>query len=378
MGWALLLALATATVTVNDLGRREKTTHYPRHEGHKFVEHTVNLDTGRVLYAIKYCACIDPAHKGRAAPLEGYIGMPRPTSCNWYHSGFLFVRINGVDIGTFFLKSMRVVESGERGAVDLFWDADPARVRVRFLALPGDDKLLCEIALQPKVEVKTFQIMARCYPSYFTAYHGVRGRRTLVTVKRKAHEGEKGPTKVEVEPSENWLFVCDEVFDPAEGKGEGPCALLFLPEQVARARVELTNYPVSIILEMRPEVRLARLAFWEFPRTGNVEALRRLREEAPRTEKLLRQISFVPRTLLKFSSLKERKEVEMLCSRLKGWPKLRQFAELARKLLRVGERLREQERKGEIDLALENWALSHLEVYERLKWEAKFEELFAE
>ncbi|HIE09266.1 MAG TPA: hypothetical protein EYP65_05400, partial [Armatimonadetes bacterium] len=128
--------LPLLVVTVSDLGWRVATTGYLRHEGHKFAQQTVVLDTGRIRYAVKYCSCIDPAHKGRAAPLEGYIGMPMPTSENWYHSGFLFVRLNGVDIGTYKVKAVRVVETGERGAVDICWEAEPGFVRVRFLALP--------------------------------------------------------------------------------------------------------------------------------------------------------------------------------------------------------------------------------------------------
>lgn len=369
---ALLLA-----VTVADLGWRETITHYPGHEGHKFAEQTVVLDTGKVKYAIKYCSDIDPSlGKGRASPTEGYIGMPMPTSENWYHSGFLFVRLNGVDIGSYRIKAVRVVESGERGMADFFWDADPGLVRVRFLALPGDDKLLCEIAAQPKGELRSLEILLRAYPSYFTAWHKVRGRRTLITAKRTAYEGERGPTKVGIGPDENWLLLCDEVFDPAKGRGRGPCAVLFLPEQIADGTVELTNYPVTVRLEARPGVRTLRLALWEFPDTPNGEALSRLKASAQKVAELLRRTSFVPRLLLEAAS--KAKEAEALLRRLPKWPKGRELSSLAERLIEAARALAEGERKGEPDLRLEDEALSSLSKFDKLLWEAKFEELFAE
>ena len=369
-----VLALA---VSVADLGWQVTTTNYPGHEGHKFAQQTVVLDTGRVRYAVKYCSDIDPSlGEGRAWPTEGYIGMPMPTSENWYHSGFLFVRFNGVDIGSYRVKAVRVVETGERGAVDFFWDAEPGLVRVRFLALPGDDKILCEVAIQPRGELRSFSLLLRAYPSYFTAWHKVRGRRTLITAKRVAHEGKRGPTKVEIGPDENWLLLCDEVFDPAKGKGRGPCAVLFLPEQISKGTVELTNYPVTVRLNVKRGVRAVRLALWEFPDTPNEEALSRLRASAPKAVELLRKISFLPRPLLDAASKVE--EARALLRRLPGWPKAGELSSLAGRLAEAARALEEGERKGAPDLRLEDEALSSLSKFEKLLWEARFEELFAE
>jgi len=364
------------SVTVADLGWRETVTQYPGHEGHKFAEQTVILDTGRVKYAVKYCSDIDPSlGEGRASPTEGYIGMPMPTPENWYHSGFLFVRLNGVDIGTYRVKAVRVVESGERGAVDFFWEAEPGLVRVRFLALPGDDKLLCEIAVQPMGELRSLDVLLRAYPSYFTAWHKVRGRRTLITAKRKAKEGEMGPTKVEFGPDENWLLLCDEVFDPARGEGRGPCAVLFLPEQVEGGAVELTDYPVAVMLRARPGVRVLRLCFWEFPDVPNEEALSRLRASSPGAAELLRKTSFVPRPLLEAAS--KAREAKALLQRLPNWPRRGELSSLSQKLTEVARALGEGERSGRPDLKAEEEAFSLLSEFEKLVWEAKFEELFA-
>ncbi|MGD8240985.1 MAG: hypothetical protein PVH68_20705, partial [Armatimonadota bacterium] len=79
------------------------------------------FDMGTIPYTIKYTAAVDEADPSKAIPVEGYIGMPRPTSANWYHSGFLFVIVNGQDIGTAALSSMMATETGGRAMLDLVW-----------------------------------------------------------------------------------------------------------------------------------------------------------------------------------------------------------------------------------------------------------------
>jgi hypothetical protein len=125
-----------------------------------------------VRFGLRYCACWDPVHGGQAVPLEGYIGMPEPNACNWYHSGFLRLIINGQDIGTTKLADMYAGETGERASITMLWKTPQGPVRVRFLGLPTDDRLFCELALDPTVEVTSLQVALNCYPSFFTAaYH---------------------------------------------------------------------------------------------------------------------------------------------------------------------------------------------------------------
>ena len=236
--------------------------------------------------------------------------------------------------------------------MDICWEAEPGFVRVRFLALPGDDKLLCEIAVNPRGKFRSLDILLRAYPSYFTAWHRVRGRRTLVTARRRAHEGRKGPTRVEIGPDENWLLLCDEVFDHGREKGRGPWAVLFLPEQVEGCLVELTNYPVNVGLKAKPAVKVVRLTPWEFPQTPNDEALSRLKKSSLEVARTLREVSFLPRPLVKAAS--KAKEVKALFSRLPNWPKGQELKSLAGMIQKACSALLEGERKGEVDLALED------------------------
>lgn len=55
-------------------------------ENHTFREQIAGCRLGPQDYSISWKACVDEAHGGKVSPLEGYVGMPGPTSCNWYHS----------------------------------------------------------------------------------------------------------------------------------------------------------------------------------------------------------------------------------------------------------------------------------------------------
>ena len=368
-----VLALA---VSVADLGWQVTTTNYPGHEGHKFAQQTVVLDTGRVRYAVKYCSDIDPSlGEGRAWPTEGYIGMPMPTSENWYHSGFLFVRFNGVDIGSYRVKAVRVVETGERGAVDFFWDAKPGLVRVRFLALPGDDKLLCEVALQPQIPVTEFTVRLQALPCYRTSLTVAPGRRKVVTPVRELLQPEsEGPVRVEsaLDPQrENWLLLCDEVFDRAKGRGFGPCALLFLPEQIRGAKVVVTHFFVTVRLDVRPYLGRARLAIWEVQGLSNRAALSRLRGEATPTLSLLRRLSFLPPSLEGFDEEGAEAEVERVLSRLRDWPPAMELRLLPREIASLLPEVVRAAKSGWPDIPRELEAVLKLKRLRELLREAR-------
>ncbi|NCO37564.1 MAG: hypothetical protein COY42_07850 [Armatimonadetes bacterium CG_4_10_14_0_8_um_filter_66_14] len=204
---------------------------YPGHPSHTFLERTAGFRFGPVAYAIAYKACIDKAHGGKVAPLEGYIGMPVPTACNWYHSGFLFVSLNGQELGTTPLSSMLVAQRGERAILDLVWRHEVANVRVRFVGLPGSDHLDCEIALEPKQEITSVAAGLRCYPSFFTSHYKRAGARRIQTPGALVEEGNKAT----LEAGANWwgLYYTREGWEHTE-----------VP---VRLRLRLGEYPLSYV-----------------------------------------------------------------------------------------------------------------------------------
>jgi hypothetical protein len=270
----------------------------PGHEGHQCYTRDGSIDTGKIRYGLRYCACWDPSHGGGAAPVEGYIGMPEPNACNWYHSGFLRLVVNGQDLGSTKLSDLYASETGERGSLTMLWKSPQGPVRVRFLALPNDDRLFCELALDPTEEVTALQVALLCYPSFFTAWEHRDGMRRVTTAAREEVQGKT----LEAKPAEEWwLAYTDDVFDPAKlGEAAGGCGLLFDPKQIRAATVGIGSYAVNTTLVVDPTVRTIRLVFWDFNKRPNAEAIQALRQGADGTLGLLRRLDFAPLAVTSF------------------------------------------------------------------------------
>ena len=271
------------------------------HRDHRWEERSIALDSGKVAYTIKYSSCVDPSHPGVRVNEEGYIGMPTPCSANWYHSGFFFVRINGQEVGESPLLDMRATERGERGACQLVWETAAARVRVQFLMTGGSERLLCQVTCVPKEgqKISSLEVLSRCYPSYFTSHMKRQGDRTLITPRTEAHE----PATLPLDPAaDTYLFYQDGVFDVAKGEGEGPCAMLFLPEEIAAGTVQLTNYPVHTTLQAAPGVLRLRFAFWDFKGRSNADAAGFLKAHGTAIRDELRALDFRPPLLAAFAA----------------------------------------------------------------------------
>lgn len=264
---------------------------YPGHSGHRFREMEGRMDLGKIAYALRYCACMDPAHAPNASWLEGYIGMPGPSACNWYHSGFLFIRLNGQELGTVPLSSMTVAEQGERGILDMVWHHPVASVRVRFLGLPIHNNLYCEIALEPTQEITSLDLRLTCYPSYFTSWNRREGARRIQTPTTLVKQGED----VWLPAVDNWWAVYyDEIFDPARGEGEGPCGLLLLPNEPDRIRFAPSDYGVLTEVSYPPTTRRIHLSLWDFRSVRNADALASMYSSAASFRDELAALDFTP------------------------------------------------------------------------------------
>ncbi|MFW6108206.1 MAG: hypothetical protein ACOC8D_00180 [bacterium] len=319
-----------ATVTTPGMSRR------PISEGDRAgqqrAEQPFDFHLGPARYRIRYLAFLDPQRPDRAFPSEGYLGMPRPSSCNWYHGGFLFVRVNGQDIGRARRARACVAETGQRAIADLVWDAAPAVVRVRFVGLAGDDKLLCEIALEPKAEVDDLRLRLRCYPSFFTAWHDRDGHRRVATPAATLDQGKR----VELPAADHrWAVYYDTVFDPARGEGDGPCAALWLPDAVRAVRFRVGSYPVDTELLCRPGARSIRLAFWDLRGQANAAVLQRVRREAERWANQLREVDLTPAAVRAFEPEAELARLDRLTRSAEVRKQLGERAEAYRRRIRA-------------------------------------------
>lgn len=343
------------------------------HPGHLFRSRDASLDTGAVRYVVKYCACVDPAHGDEVVPIEGYIGMPAPSAANWYHSGFLFVIINGQDIGRARLSSMVVAESGTRGILDMVWHHSLADVRVRFLALPQDDKLLVEVALDPKVEVQSLVLRTTCYPSYFTSWNHRDGARRVQTPSSLVRQGET----TTLPAADNWWGVYyDEVFDVAKGEGDGPCGMLVLPEEAQELTVQATDYPVNTTISYRPQLRRLHLAFWDWTGHPNAEVLAAMPAAAERARAALQETDFTPATLREFDFAGARREVEQALASEAVRSQLGERLGQMQDWLAACEPLFAQP-AVEQSIAGEERFLSAVGEYQQFSWEVKLAELLS-
>jgi hypothetical protein len=257
-------------------------------------------------YAIQYRVRQDKT-TGKIDVIEGAVGMPLPCSCNWYHSGFLFLYLNGQDIALRPLSSMMVAESGDRAILDMVWHHELANVRLRFVGLPDHDCLFCEITLEPKQEIKSLSLTLRCYPSFFTSFYKRVGARRIQTPTALVEENKRQ----KFAPADGWwALYYDEVFDVAKGEGEGPCAMLLLPDQPTEISYEPGGYAVNTVITYPPSTRTLRLAFWDFKGETNAAALARLKETADQVRGQLQTLDFTPQAVRDFDLAGLRTEVE--------------------------------------------------------------------
>ncbi|MBN2449468.1 MAG: hypothetical protein JXR77_03710 [Lentisphaeria bacterium] len=291
---------ATVQVTVKPETTRPLRT-YKGHERQVLRQTEVRLRNEAASYSLRVMAGHDPAIPERAFPVEGYLGMPGPTSCNWYHGGFLWVLLNGEDVGEVPLSGVMATEEGSRGMVDMVWHHPRADVRIRFVMVPGDDALYAEIALDPSAPLAEVGVRLRCYPSFFTSHHKRHGLRRVCTPGARVAEGESVELPV---PENRWALMLDEVFDVALGEGAGPCGVFIHGSDARTVRHAPESYPVTSHLVYSPATRSIRLAFWDFHGLTNAAALGGMPARAARASAFLDAADLTPPAVAGFDPLR--------------------------------------------------------------------------
>lgn len=336
-------------------------------------EQSARFSSGTLPYSISYRVRIDK-NRDSIVPSEGYIGMPQPTSCNWYGGGFLTVTLNGQDIGMTPVSSVLVAQTGSRAILDLVWHHTIATVRVRFVGLPGRDGLYCEISLDPKQEIKSLAVGLRCYPSFFTSWYKRDGARRIQTPTATIRQGEQAKL-----PARDhwWALYSDDVFDVAKGEGEGPCAMMYLPGQPSEVTYAPGSYAVDTTLVYPPSTRQLRLAFWDLKGATNAEALARMQAGAETTRQELEQADFTPEAVRSFDVAALQAEVD----RALASPEIRnslgrRLSEVEAWVTRYGPGLRQHDANP--GLEAEETLLQSLQTYQSFIWEVRLAELISE
>lgn len=369
VAWVLAAGDEPPQVDMQDRGATLRPTSHPGHEGHQQVNHDILMHNDLIAYQLRYCACVDKAHDPKVVPLEGYIGMPLPASCNWYHSGFLRILLDGEDIGQYPLADFAALDSGERGLCRMVWDYPGGRVRVSFVLEADGRCLKTQILLAPNQPPTSISLALNCYPSFFTSHYKRQGARRILTPATEVKEG----ATANVPAADNWWALYqDEVFDVARGEGEGPCALLLMPAQADEVHFAPGGYAVPTTITFKPDQRDLRLAFWDFKGLTNAEALEYLKAHSGQTLADLLNTSFTPLILEHIDLAAERREFEQLVARGGG----SELAQQQRQRLDEAEKAVAAARQG--DWQSEKKLADLMKEYHNALWELRIEALFAE
>ena len=210
------------------------------------------------------------------------VGMPQPIEGNWYHSGFFGVNGNGQNLLAAD-PQVEIVETGAQGLLDITWDHPLAKIRARFVMQPGSDHILMEVAWEAQPALKTLTIGFSCYPEGFRVSEPDRlaGKpldRHMITAGRDVEQVKTVDLDL---GSEWWQYYQDNTLEKSPTYGLGGAALEFVPEQLDKATVEVTSYPVAITVTPKLAGGRARFALWDFNGTANAAALKTLQTEAP-------------------------------------------------------------------------------------------------
>jgi hypothetical protein len=270
-------------------------------------QQTIVMDTVAQTYALRYVIARDPKNPQAAIPGEGYIGMPQPADCNWYGGGFFDLRLNGQSMGTTLIHSLSGRSSGDRGTADFVFDTSQAVVRVRFVAQAGGDCLYAQVLLEPKVEIKSVQVVVRCYPSAFVSD----ADRHVLTSARDFGQGDRADLDV---AAEWWTLYYDRVFDagyigPAGHRGAGPCAMLWVPGQTDKAGFTVGGYGIETVLDLKPLLRDFRFVFFDYAGKKNEAAKADLPARAPALVRNLATFAFTDPSLAQWPLPQKQAEV---------------------------------------------------------------------
>jgi len=202
----------------------------------------------------------------RPAPRPSPEGLPpqlgagpctfRLNSGAWYECDFLRICVNGKALDNVAAQEINVVQQGPRGIVDWVWRTASAETRARFVALPGDDKLYLEVSSGPRQPAQSLELRLQCSPGDWRRTRPK--QRWFSTRKRHVRQG---PRPVAIDTREGpWVFY----FEGKVRSFFGSCAVLFLPEEVPKAEVQLGER-VLTTASVSPPAKRIRLLLWSFP-----------------------------------------------------------------------------------------------------------------
>jgi len=340
---------------------------YAKHERHPIRQWQVRFDNRRCKWQFQSWVDVHESHAPLTLPLEGMLGFPAPAAGNWYSNGFLDLLLAGERLGTSPPKSVRVLETGERGRAWFVWQRPEGAWSVVFVLLPDDDKVFCCVRVFPADPNTPLDIRLTCYPA--GQFHD--GLRAVTTAARTV----KQTQELDVDLAAEWWFaVYDELYD-AGGRGDGGAAVLLDPSGLGSLGLNVSGYPVCLRVAAPQGRREVRMILWDsFFGKKNAEIIEYMKENAASLLDQLRTMSFGDQRLQSEDTATEAAEIARCLEALPDSGRERSRAEqLAKELAALRARLAASQCGLHPDE--EERLAATLEAHRRLMWDLRWREL---
>lgn len=233
----------------------------------------IDLITGNVDYKLVIQTLQTPAQES----LVQAIGLMarRPglhfSKRGWYSGGFMRIELDGADI---FAAPATVEITAE--LVRFVFATEPEATVVEFGSETQSEILFATVDWPAPQEGARISLTG--YPGEFNKGEYDKNERWAVTAQREVMQGDAvgadGAEAVELEPAaEPWVFFYDRKNNPGEHTHQSTNAVLYNPDEVAAACVQVGKYSVKATLDYPAGIDAAHLMLWEFPATDNQQAL---------------------------------------------------------------------------------------------------------
>lgn len=248
----------------------------------------ITLNTGSMEYGI-HLHQLEPVDKEEGKYRISGVGFNPSIGGSWTKGGWYsldFLSLN-LDKEPLFPAEFRLkfIERGQRKGFALSTEKDSGKVALEFTVRPLGRKLFLEIKTEPKKELECISITNTCFPGYLLRKEdNEKANRGFATATRmekyKEIQAQPGKPRFTLDVrKEPWIFLFDDTMDPSIKPNFASSAVLYNPEEIQTAEVEIQyNARVKVYLNYPGDKRTIHLVYWDFLKQPNDTILKMLKE----------------------------------------------------------------------------------------------------
>lgn len=202
------------------------------------------FNTVKMKRSLRYNICTDKSHikkkgcQGHTLSMAG-IGM---SDVAWHINGFIDISIDGCSVSSY-IPEIKTEENKDHGKAIYLWTLPNGKVKLTFTAEYGDDFFTVGLKFSNMAPDHKREVMFLCYPSSLEKNR----ERFCVTAKRNLSHGIDKSWQT-LSQEEYWVAYGDRYWDLGikenTGKCDGPCALLYLPDEYRKVEIQVSNYEI--------------------------------------------------------------------------------------------------------------------------------------